>query len=97
MRYNKNKNVYLKLLKGKLCTAEIENLLAPIQFSNWHSAYKSLARVANKYNLHHLLADLLPTLFQVLENSAYPERSLINFERFIEKTDNRNRFFQSFK
>lgn len=92
-----NKTTYRKLLRKKLDISEVENLLAPAQFHDWQAAYSSLTRIANKFKLHDFLADLFPTLFTILENAAYPDRALINLERFIERSENRLELLQSFQ
>ncbi len=79
----------LLLLNDDLPPDQIRNLLAPVGFSNWESAYKNLQRIADgSPQLRAALAEGLPSLLGALQGIATPNRVLVSFERFVQSADN---------
>ncbi len=74
----------LLLEEESLSPEQIQNLLAPVGFSNWESACKNLRKIAAASpQAKAALAKGLPALLQALANVASPNRVLTSFERFV--------------
>ncbi len=77
------------LLNEQLSDQQVRNLLAPVGFANWQSAYRCLQRTANHTpQARPALAEGLPSLLIALSSVATPDRALVSFERFVQSADN---------
>ncbi len=84
-----DKNIIEKFFSpDQLNAAEIESLLASVDFIDWRSAHQCLLRIATVAQSPRVLTPILPNLLSLLSNAASPDRALINFEHFIKQSAN---------
>ncbi|HID22573.1 MAG TPA: hypothetical protein EYP14_09245, partial [Planctomycetaceae bacterium] len=62
-------------------------VLTAIGFRDWEAAWRRLQGVCPDDSCRSRLARCLPTLLTSLSETANPDGSLINFERFVQATD----------
>ena len=82
-------NNHQSLLNGQLSEEQIQNLLAPVGFADWHKAYQCLLRIANfTLSMRPNLVGALTSLLTTLTNTVNPDQMLVSFERFVQSADN---------
>lgn len=72
-----------QLLLHDVSPAEVERLLAPIGFADWQAAHSRLLGLCSDSARREALTDALPMLLAALTESANPDTSTLNLERFI--------------
>ena len=72
-----------QLLQDGSSEADIEDLLAPIGFADWQLAHARLLELCIDDARRSALTQALPMLLAALEESANPDNSILNLERFI--------------
>lgn len=72
-----------QLLQANVSATDVEKLLAPIGFADWQTAYARLVELCTDDAHRSALTDALPMLLSALEESASPDSSVLNLERFI--------------
>ncbi len=82
------------VLQEQLGSDDIDDLLAPIGFTDRQAAHRSLQRIAPQPEVRQALADCLPHLLAALSEAANPDRVLINFERFGQSVDDAGALFR---
>ncbi len=70
------------------------SLFAPVGFTNWHSARRTLQRLAGYPLVKTDLVECLPYLLAELGKSAGPDAVLVNLERFCANSPKPGEFFQ---
>ena len=76
-----------ELLDGTLPEYDAKTLLTSLGFHDWQAALRNLKHIAARdAGARPLLESILPHLFTTLAESADPDQSLINFERFASGT-----------
>ena len=83
-----------KLKSDNLSPKDITRLLHPAAFIDPDAALSSIKRIYSISGLEQFFLDLLPALLNQLANVASPDRALINFEHFIDRTDNKKEFLR---
>lgn len=72
-----------ELLDGTLPEYDTKTLLISLGFHDWQAALRNLKHIAARdAGARPLLESILPHLFTTLSESADPDQSLVNFERF---------------
>lgn len=64
--------------------AAAKAVFEPIGFADWRMARLRLVGLAKDERCRAVLADCMPMLLDVLGNVATPDRSVLNFERFVQ-------------
>lgn len=82
------------LLDDRLNEERIHELLSPVVFDDWRTAYRRLQRMADGAEAGLALADVLPYLLTALGSAAGPDNVLVNFERFAQSAAGRFRMFE---
>ncbi len=83
--YRQSRNL---LLHKQLTNQQARNMLAPVGFADWQSAYRSLQRTADQTpETRPALADGLPSLLMALAETNTPDQNLVSFERFVQSAD----------
>ena len=72
-----------QLLRQDVSDADIEVLLAPIGFADWKTAHARLLELSTNDARRKALTAALPMLLAALQESASPDSSVLNLERFI--------------
>ena len=72
-----------QLLQKDVPDADIKALLAPIGFANWKTAHARLLELCTDASRQEALTAALPMLLAALTESANPDSSVLNLERFI--------------
>ena len=72
-----------QLLQRDVSDVDIEALLAPIDFADWKTAHARLLELSTTDARQKALTATLPMLLAALQESASPDSSLLNLERFI--------------
>jgi glutamate-ammonia-ligase adenylyltransferase len=76
-----------ELLDGTLPEYDTKTLLTSLGFHDWQAALRNLKHIAARdAGARPLLESILPHLFATLAESADPDQSLVNFERFASST-----------
>ena len=73
-----------ELLLGHLSAEEIQQWLVPLGVTNWRTTYERLRRLAEVAGDPIEMANLLPYLLVMLEDTPGPDRVLISLERFFQ-------------
>lgn len=84
------------LLQAQPADDQIRQSLAPVGFSDWQAAYRSLNRLSQSYEARQALAEALPQLLLALADTANPNQVLVNFERFAQNTPEQTELFHDF-
>ncbi len=79
-----NARAYDSLLREQLSEEEIHQVLAPVGFTDWRAAARSLVRMAKEPQARLPLAGLLGYLLAAMSGAASPDRVLANLERFVQ-------------
>tara|TARA_R110002072_G_scaffold927_1_gene7410 strand:+ start:80435 stop:84136 length:3702 start_codon:yes stop_codon:yes gene_type:complete len=77
-----------QLLQKDVLDADVESLLAPIGFADWQLAHHRLLGLCSDDARRRSLTDALPMLLAALAESANPDSSILNLERFIHTVPN---------
>ncbi|MFT5325837.1 MAG: glutamate-ammonia-ligase adenylyltransferase [Planctomycetaceae bacterium] len=72
-----------QLLRNDVSEADVESLLAPIGFADWRLAHARLIGLCSDDERRSALTEALPMLLAALTESANPDSSILNLERFI--------------
>lgn len=72
-----------QLLQKDVPDADIEALLLPIGFADWKTAHARLLELSTTDARQKALTAALPMLLAALQESASPDSSVLNLERFI--------------
>ena len=72
-----------RLLDKDVSDADVELLLAPIGFTDWKTAHARLLELCTDASRQEALTAALPMLLAALAESASPDSSVLNLERFI--------------
>ena len=72
-----------RLLDEDVSDADVELLLAPIGFTDWKTAHARLLELCTDASRQEALTAALPMLLAALAESASPDSSVLNLERFI--------------
>ena len=72
-----------QLLRNDVSDADVESLLAPIGFADWKLAHARLIGLCSDDERRSALTEALPMLLAALAESANPDNSILNLERFI--------------
>ena len=72
-----------QLLRNDVAAADVESLLAPIGFADWKLAHARLLGLCSDDARRNALTEALPMLLAALAESANPDSSILNLERFI--------------
>src|SRR5262245_59264332 len=83
-----------ELLDGRLKDEEARQLLEAVGFADWKSAQLRLRQVCPDEASRRMLGDSLPMLLVALSDTAVPDRSLVNFERFVQAVPDRLALFR---
>ena len=73
-----------QLLLNDVSEANVESLLAPIGFADWRLAHARLIGLCSDDERRSALTEALPMLLAALTESANPDSSILNLERFIQ-------------
>src|SRR5689334_19084753 len=73
---------------------EARKLLTAVGFSDWKRAHTRLRDISNSDAARSSLAECLPTLLLALSETATPDGSLINFERYVQSVSDRVELFR---
>ncbi len=77
------RNKIERLLVRDVSDADVEQLLAPIGFADWKTAHARLLELCTNTGSQEALTAALPMLLAALAESASPDSSVLNLERFI--------------
>jgi glutamate-ammonia-ligase adenylyltransferase len=84
-----------KLLRaGELTDEEAGAMLAAVGFADRLKARQRLETLCGDDSCRAALSDSLPMLLAALSETATPDGSLVNFERFVQSVEDRTRLFQ---
>jgi glutamate-ammonia-ligase adenylyltransferase len=72
-----------QLLRKDVSDADVESLLTPIGFADWRIAHARLLGLCSDDARRSALTEALPMLLAALTESANPDSSILNLERFI--------------
>ena len=72
-----------QLLQKDVSEPDVESLLAPIGFADWRTAHARLLGLCTDHSRREALTAALPMLLAALADSANPDSSVLNLERFI--------------
>jgi [glutamine synthetase] adenylyltransferase / [glutamine synthetase]-adenylyl-L-tyrosine phosphorylase len=72
------------LTKGELDDAQIESLLAPVEFADPAAAHCRLLEICRDEAHREAFAAALPMLLSALESAATPDSSVMNLERLVQ-------------
>ena len=79
-----------KLIEPKeIAQAEAERILSRVGFSDWRQAHRRLRDVCLDDNCRQALAKCLPLVLNALSDTATPDGSLVNFERYVQSVPDR--------
>lgn len=81
------------LLDSALTPEQIQQVLAPIGFTDGLMAYRSIQRLAADVRVRPDFAASLPHLLITLAGAATPDRTLASFERFSQSVPDAHEFF----
>ena len=65
-----------------------------VGFSDWNEARRRLIKIASDDASRRALAECLPMLLTALSETATPDGSLVNFDRYVQSVSNRAELFQ---
>jgi len=82
------------LIPGGLKDVDVQRALDGVGFADWQTARKRLCQIAGDPVSRDALAGCLPMLLQALSEAASADLSLINFQRFVDRVDDRLQLFQ---
>ncbi|RPI33768.1 MAG: glutamine synthetase adenylyltransferase, partial [Chloroflexota bacterium] len=74
------------LLEDEIDAGQAHRLLESIGFADTQAAWVCIKRLASKSDIKDTLANLLPHLFLTLSGAASPDRALVSFERFVNRS-----------
>jgi [glutamine synthetase] adenylyltransferase / [glutamine synthetase]-adenylyl-L-tyrosine phosphorylase len=84
-----------QLLDGTLPEYDAKTLLTSLGFRDWQAALRNLKHIAARdVGARPWLESILPHLFTILSESADPDQSLVNFERFASGTHTDEIFYK---
>jgi glutamate-ammonia-ligase adenylyltransferase len=72
-----------QLLQKGVSETDVESLLVPIGFADWRTAHTRLLGLCTHHSRREALTAALPMLLAALADSANPDSSVLNLERFI--------------
>ena len=85
----------VKLLDPEALGAEqVEHLLTEVGFNDWQATHRRLTEFCANPECRTHLTDFLPMLLTALSETANPDGSLVNFERFVQAVDQPARLFR---
>ncbi|MEX2285791.1 MAG: glutamine synthetase adenylyltransferase, partial [Planctomycetaceae bacterium] len=74
--------------------ADAERMLTSVGFADWTAAHRRLRDICDTDAARTALAKCLPTLLAALSETATPDGSLINFERYVQSVSDRIALFR---
>ncbi|MEO1997817.1 MAG: glutamine synthetase adenylyltransferase, partial [Planctomycetaceae bacterium] len=74
--------------------AEVQRTLEAAGFADWRTAQQRLCQIAANAASRDALAACLPMLLEALSEAASADLSLVNFQRFVDRVDDRIQLFQ---
>ena len=87
-------NAVLLLTPGALPDSEVQSTLEAAGFRDWPTAHQRLCQIASDAAGREVLAVSLPMLLQALSEAASADVSLMNFQRFVDRVDDRIQLFE---
>ncbi|MGC1273525.1 MAG: glutamine synthetase adenylyltransferase [Planctomycetaceae bacterium] len=81
------------LCPGELHGEQFEALLAAVGFADREKARGRIESLCSDESCHAALADCLPMLLAALSETAVPDSSLVNFERYVQSVPDRAALF----
>lgn len=72
-----------QLLQKGVSVTDVQSLLVPIGFADWRTAHARLLELCTDHSRREALTAALPMLLAALAESANPDSSVLNLERFI--------------
>jgi len=85
-----------RMLLGRSTAKEsLSELLGEIGFDDWRAAASSLERLIERFGAQKRLVRALPTILELLETSASPDRALLNLELLMDRSENQSDLLSS--
>ena len=86
-------NAATLLTPGGQKDVDVQRAFERVGFADWRTAQDRLCQIAADPAGRAALADCLPMLLQALSEAASADLSLINFQRFVDRVDDRLQLF----